>query len=107
MLYKAEGILFQFPSNGKARVNKIVGLPKSHLQVSKFQFPSNGKARVNAWYLWRGKPSRLLFQFPSNGKARVNPDRTWGAGWVEILVSIPFKRESTCELRLRKMTVGI
>ena len=37
-----------------------------------------------------------LFQFPSNGKARVN----WclnGTSVLTSIVSIPFKREGTCE----------
>ena len=37
---------FQFPSNGKARVNEIMF--KKAFIGTQFQFPSNGKARVNA-----------------------------------------------------------
>ena len=36
-----------------------------------FQFPSNGKARVNQIHRFCCVPDRW-FQFPSNGKARVN-----------------------------------
>ena len=63
----------------------------------KFQFPSNGKARVN-------RPADLAFlaavkkfQFPSNGKARVNFSRQREVS-MNMNVSIPFKREGTCEL---------
>ena len=38
-----------------------------------FQFPSNGKARVNQEWNTNGVEHRETpFQFPSNGKARVN-----------------------------------
>ena len=40
---------------------------------------------------------RFLFQFPSNGKARVNWQGTTILGELKRKVSIPFKRESTCE----------
>ena len=63
--------LFQFPSNGKARVNrfKVVPSVKRH---SMFQFPSNGKARVNEYTCNTLIELNSVFQFPSNGKARVN-----------------------------------
>ena len=44
------------------------------------------------------EPEPDMFQFPSNGKARVN-DIEKGAATRgrQVPVSIPFKRESTCE----------
>ena len=113
--------LFQFPSNGKARVNKIRTLNMTLITL--FQFPSNGKARVNA-QTYAADTSKEEFQFPSNGKARVNrriaiinqlKSRTFQfpsngkarVNWIQdpcihttfcpLKVSIPFKRESTCE----------
>ena len=86
---------FQFPSNGKARVNWatpsngfgrcIVSIPfkrESTCEHGKigaylaafddeFQFPSNGKARVNIKEFVDINRTPQ-FQFPSNGKARVN-----------------------------------
>ena len=38
-----------------------------------------------------------MFQFPSNGKARVNLLPKGNTVCGERVVSIPFKRESTCE----------
>ena len=90
---------FQFPSNGKARVNLQGMLTETENLTFLFQFPSNGKARVNARFVQFGKMTKetvsipfkrestceqvidanetisraLTFQFPSNGKARVNP----------------------------------
>ena len=116
---------FQFPSNGKARVNKIgkpsrftvsrtnvsipfkrestcelFGAPKVAVDIIKFQFPSNGKARVNEELTASGDNGRYIqFQFPSNGKARVNCYHRKELR-VCTSVSIPFKRESTCELSL-------
>ena len=62
---------FQFPSNGKARVNAFYSnnIP---IKGEEFQFPSNGKARVNAESQIRLGGKEWTFQFPSNGKARVN-----------------------------------
>ena len=41
--------------------------------------------------------TRKLFQFPSNGKAHVHaPTSRVEAEEEEVVVSIPFKRESTC-----------
>ena len=57
----------------------------------KFQFPSNGKVRVDlflrhsSW--WEG-----LFQFPSNGKVRVDTKDRY-TEVLKKPVSIPFKRE--------------
>ena len=43
----SEPIVFQFPSNGKARVN--ISSPDIEDRIPQgFQFPSNGKAHVNA-----------------------------------------------------------
>ena len=39
----------------------------------------------------------LLFQFPSNGKAHVHSINSH-VDFADDLVSIPFKRESTCAL---------
>ena len=49
-----------------------------------------------------------LFQFPSNGKARVNLllQHTCGSGTVKS-VSIPFKRESTCEQRTSTLVLTL
>ena len=68
--------------------------------ASEFQFPSNGKARVNATAdNTVAKSPKVVFQFPSNGKARVNQEAL--AATKENIcggkVSIPFKREGTCE----------
>ena len=42
------------------------------------------------------------FQFPSNGKARVNGlDDITLTFYSDMSVSIPFKREGTCERKLR------
>ena len=62
-----------------------------------FQFPSNGKARVNP--AETAVQVRLLykFQFPSNGKARVNSVEDSSDRTLHKCVSIPFKREGTCE----------
>ena len=62
---------FQFPSNGKARVNLLEN-DEFHKVVRLFQFPSNGKARVNTEKSTNGIHEQRKFQFPSNGKARVN-----------------------------------
>ena len=62
-----------------------------------FQFPSNGKARVNFIVRTRLKSQPILFQFPSNGKARVNGLCRKLKTILPGFVSIPFKRESTCE----------
>ena len=60
-----------------------------------FQFPPNGKARVDVSLLAL-VVGILLFQFPPNGKARVDwmMRDEWGPqlDWV----SIPSERESTC-----------
>ena len=89
-----ESKAFQFPSNGKARVNMQnecdgglqggpVSIPFKRESTCEhkwksfgfgllgFQFPSNGKARVNI-QMFREKDVPREFQFPSNGKARVN-----------------------------------
>ena len=42
----------------------------------------------------------IWFQFPSNGKARVNDIYADPMGWATA-VSIPFKREGTCERILK------
>ena len=39
--------MFQFPSNGKARVNELFDGTNDIWVTHSFQFPSNGKARVN------------------------------------------------------------
>ena len=68
----------------------------------KFQFPPNGKVRVNEGSIDAQLAKVLVekFQFPPNGKVRVNgdrQDRTGRAiGYTEV--SIPSKREGTCEL---------
>ena len=62
--------MFQFPSNGKARVNRQVLVVEKKYLV--FQFPSNGKARVNPVASFSVEFEIKEFQFPSNGKARVN-----------------------------------
>ena len=88
---------FQFPSNGKAHVNKTIMM--TMVAVLQFQFPSNGKAHVNsaAQALSPSHSWGDMFQFPSNGKARVN-STAHSMKWLSIYVSIPFKREGTCEL---------
>ena len=117
--------MFQFPSNGKARVNAGFKCRKKSFRVNvsipfkregtcellgteevlevkgveKFQFPSNGKARVNAALRQTVTISIDEFQFPSNGKARVNQDSGIHS-FIVRKVSIPFKREGTCELPL-------
>ena len=63
-----------------------------------FQFPSNGKARVNKYPHNREDfAKKIVFQFPSNGKARVNTSAVMRLSRSEK-VSIPFKREGTCKL---------
>ena len=71
----------------------------------RFQFPSNGKARVNRFgvLLIHRPPER--FQFPSNGKARVNLKEKKDETFYFFSVSIPFKRESTCE-RVHRSSQG-
>ena len=92
-LYRKNSVEFQFPSNGKARVNDFE-LIQSILKTM-FQFPSNGKARVNsARETYSGYAVR--FQFPSNGKARVNCESKTRMS-ARFDVSIPFKREGTCK----------
>ena len=91
---------FQFPPNGKVRVNeRLQAYMDEHNLL--FQFPPNGKVRVNL------KPAvkhyennHYLFQFPPNGKVRVNHNRK-GMGEIMafVRVSIPSKREGTCEQR--------
>ena len=120
LLHRFNFLKFQFPSNGKARVNHtvsvldrynaVVSIPFKRegtcepllslswilLPVS-FQFPSNGKARVNfRTFLFDKNVGSEKFQFPSNGKARVNKLK-WIASNEHGRVSIPFKREGTCE----------
>ena len=63
----------------------------------KFQFPSNGKARVNGDISLRHVSPATLFQFPSNGKARVNSESSIVGTKGVAYVSIPFKREGTGE----------
>ena len=89
---------FQFPSNGKAHVH-FCGRPNHGRHSKGFQFPSNGKAHVHS------EANRMifertvyLFQFPSNGKAHVHGVFSYSPEYAFRLVSIPFKRESTCAL---------
>ena len=94
---------FQFPSNGKARVNEKKSARSCSIWLV-FQFPSNGKARVNIFYCLTVSCDSGVFQFPSNGKARVNDFYLFRLRWWWCVVSIPFKRESTCE---RKSTSSL
>ena len=87
---------FQFPSNGKARVNSLVRASKVGTSVVSIPFKREGTCE-------RGGPKAHgsiigLFQFPSNGKARVNRTKEINAPKIAEFVSIPFKREGTCEL---------
>ena len=42
----------------------------------------------------------VLFQFPTNGKAHGNKPISSGRTLASVKVSIPYKRESTWELRI-------
>ena len=88
-------MVFQFPPNGKARVNSrwnkqavlrtTVSIPSEREGTcepavacdlepnsNKFRFPPNGKARVNVLKNTQSVPTSCQFRFPPNGKARVN-----------------------------------
>ena len=91
--------VFQFPSNGKARVN-ISGRSGWETGRFVFQFPSNGKARVNSLENDEFHKVVRLFQFPSNGKARVNTEKSTNGIHEQRKFQFPFKREGTCELAL-------
>ena len=62
-----------------------------------FQFPSNGKAYLNRSRRWSYVINHVLFQFPSNGKAYLNPRWQLPSPQDWYSVSIPFKRESVSE----------
>ena len=62
-----KGILFQFPSNGKAYPKFILLVCPFNCGL-RFQFPSNGKAYPKN-YRFGAKTETVKFQFPSNGKA--------------------------------------
>ena len=101
-LNKDNGNLFQFPTNGKAHVNEMVVFESGMFEIE-FQFPTNGKAQRNQkagsmicrWQIYG-------FNSLQTGKhiwtSPDNPKRVTGR------VSIPYKRESTSELRSMKGT---
>ena len=116
--------LFQFPSNGKAypkfagteNFRKYITNGFHSLQTGKpiqsslgysalfwqlsFQFPSNGKAYPKD-VSTRSKIFQIVFQFPSNGKAYPKDGGKEKRARQNILVSIPFKRESLSKAFLR------
>ena len=91
-----DGTVFQFPSNGKAHVNRKKKAKRRKEHFVSIPFKREGTCEPPN----TGNESDLFkFQFPSNGKAHVNHP---GAQAPEYRgkVSIPFKREGTCELPL-------
>ena len=71
-----------------------------------FQFPSNGKARVNSQYLEEGVESIRVVSIPFKRESTCEPDPSRQTS-TQRLVSIPFKRESTCELSKRQHKLSL
>ena len=90
-------IVVSIPFKREGTCELLGNLFRSDYEVE-FQFPSNGKARVNATAA-ESRRNRSTFQFPSNGKARVNSCCNNRQVFHRRRVSIPFKREGTCEQR--------
>ena len=62
------GMMFQFPSNGKAYPKLLIKGSSNSFRQLTFQFPSNGKAYPKCFNQEVGQ-AQAKFQFPSNGKA--------------------------------------
>ena len=66
-----------------------------------FQFPSNGKARVNSFCRFNSQnlsyPYRVSIPFKRESTCERSMNKTIQRARVAFGVSIPFKRESTCE----------
>ena len=86
---------FQFPPNGKAHANKAE-VAKFVRFNEQFQFPPNGKAHANEQSSQNSGSETDEFQFPPNGKAHANKGQTQQESGLPN-VSIPSKREGTCE----------
>ena len=89
---------FQFPPNGKVRVNYNES-QEELTQVKEFQFPPNGKVRVNGVREFRtATPATVSIPSKREGTCELARLRQ-GLLDGTICVSIPSKREGTCELR--------
>ena len=84
---------FQFPSNGKA-ISKGRQKMECWCACYLFQFPSNGKAYPKERGAETEQVIKEVFQFPSNGKAYPKTSKSFPCGFLDLRVSIPFKRES-------------
>ena len=122
---------FQFPSNGKAQrktapalqpgsTKTIVSIPFKRESTAKvcvlsartiisyqcFNSLQTGKHSESQQKIMKGI-GNPMFQFPSNGKAqRKQSDLNGGRPNPNILVSIPFKRESTAKDKLINPCTG-
>ena len=75
------------------------GTHQCHQKVwwQEFQFPSNGKARVNTGLRMTPPRRELCFNSLQTGRHVWTFYQLGEAGFLPLNVSIPFKREGTCE----------
>ena len=98
--------MFQFPSNGKVRVDFLVYDKFGQLNMNmRFQFPSNGKVRVDKKKdEEKTVVAKVSIPFKREGKGR--PVLLAVAKGKKKTVSIPFKREGKGRLRKKKFRIS-
>ena len=87
-------VRFPFPSNGRAHLNQLPPWVEKVREIM-FPFPSNGRARLNSRLLSGDDPQDISFHSLQTGE-RVSTIRLY-LKMEDIMVSIPFKRESASQ----------
>ena len=97
-------MVFQFPSNGKAHVHRVVGAPKHGFQVGGFNSLQTGKHMCTKLDRINEYGEIITVSIPFKRESTCAPSHSKLVTGDLVTVSIPFKRESTCAPFIGNMT---